>query len=86
MRALTALLASAMCLACPAHATSDMQREARPVEQLIQRVETALPAVSKDGRTLELSLQGWMEAAFSTADYSLRCVRVGKSSIIAPLG
>lgn len=62
MRSLIALLASAALLACPVYAASEAPREARLVEQQIQRVETALPAVSKDGHTLELSLQGWMEA------------------------
>ncbi len=62
MRGLIVLLASTTFLGCPAFAANDAQRNAVPVEQQIQRVESPLSAVSKDGRTIELSLQGWMEA------------------------
>ncbi len=62
MRSLLLLAALIALLAFPTHAASEAQGEARLVAQQIQRVETTLPAVSKDGRTLELSLQDWMEA------------------------
>ncbi|WP_396268874.1 serine hydrolase [Ideonella sp.] len=61
MRFSIAVLALAVFLGCPAHAANDAQA-APLVEQQIQRVEAALPAVSKEGRTLELSLAGWMKA------------------------
>lgn len=61
VRCVGALLASAAWLAFPAFAASDAEREAAPVEERIRRVESALPAVSTGGRTIELSLQGWME-------------------------
>lgn len=61
MRSFIGLMASTVLLACSAHTARDSTPKNRDGERLTQRVESALPAVSKDDRTIELSLQGWME-------------------------
>jgi len=33
-----------------------------PIQQQVRRVETSLPPIAKDGRTVDLSLNEWMEA------------------------
>lgn len=62
MRSLITLLLLTALLVCSADAASEARRPDRLVEHQIQRVEAALPTVSKNGRTLELSLQGWMDS------------------------
>ncbi len=58
MQLLIASLALASLLAAPAGAAADT----RDISKQIESVEAALPAVSKGERTLELSLQAWMDS------------------------
>lgn len=61
MRIWVTLAATTALLACPTPAASEADHGDR-VGELRRLVEVALPVVSKDGRQVELSLQGWMQA------------------------
>ncbi len=62
MRLFFVLSTSIVLLACSAGPESAANRDDSEVQRQIRRVETGLPSVVKDGRTIRFSLQEWMQA------------------------
>ena len=62
MRSLLTLTTSIACLVCSIAFASQVAPVDDAIQQQIRRVETGLPPVEKDGRTIDLALEEWMEA------------------------
>lgn len=62
MRFSVALLTSIALWACSTVPAPEASRDEREAERRIERVETGLPSVEKDGRTVGHPLQEWMRA------------------------
>lgn len=62
MRVVQILAGAVAALACATGAAWSASDPEAPAGPRIEGVESGMPSVSKEGRTLELTLQGWMEA------------------------